>query len=262
MKIYIITQNDPFYLPAFFTKVTNVLKNDIVGVSILGENKYKTKTLRKFFHFYGFRLFCITLIWYAIRKISDISSSILPVNELHSIGRICRRHNIKIAETTNINSEKFIKQLKELKVDIIVSVAAPQIFKKDLINAAPLGCINVHGAPLPRYRGMMPSFWMLLNGEKKGAVTVHYMDEELDSGDIILQKEYEINPGITHHELMIKSKKLSADLLIEALVVIKNGRVERKQNDSKQATYYSFPQKEDLRKFYKAGGEVEVIEGI
>jgi len=253
VNIYIITQNDPFYLPIFFKKVIAQLKNEIVGVSVLSEGRSKAKTLQKFYNFYGPWLFCVTLFWYIINKMTDMLSSFFPIKELHSIERICIRHNVKVFKVKDINSAEFINILQTVKADVVISVASPQIFKSELINTPPLGCINVHGAPLPKYRGMLPSFWMLLNAEKEGAVTVHYVDEAVDSGDIILQRKYVIEPNITHHELIIKSKKVAADLCVEALKVIKNNQVKRKVNDSNQATYYSFPKKEDLLKFHQTG---------
>lgn len=256
MNIFIITQDDPFYLPVFFSKIINQLKNEIVGVTILSESKSKTKTLKKFYNFYGPRLFCAVLFWYIIYKISDIVSDIFPVRNLHSIGLICKRHNVRTFKTNDINSIEFINRLKDLKVDLVVSVASPQIFKRELMDASSLGCINIHGAPLPKYRGMLPSFWLLFNNEKKGAVTAHYINEALDGGDIILQREYDIEPGISHHELILKSKKMAADLLIESLEFIRNNKVQRQANDGSQATYYSFPTKEDLKKFYKMGGRL------
>jgi len=256
MNIYIITQDDPFYLPIFFAKIIRQLKGEIVGVSILTESKSKVRTLRKFYQFYGPWLFCVTLACYVVYKISDMLSFILPVKELHSVARICKRHNVKIFETKDVNSPEFIDHLKASKVDVVVSVASPQIFSNELINIPSLGCINVHGAPLPKYRGMLPSFWMLFNAEKRGAVTVHYIDEAVDSGDIILQRDYAIEPGMTHHELIIKSKNIAADLLIEALGVIKNDQVERKINDNSQSTYYSFPKKGELARFHQAGGRL------
>ena len=232
------------------------MKHEVAGISVLSESKSKPTTLRKFYNFYGLRLFCVILFKYAAFKVSDMLSGLLPVKNLHSVSRICKRYGVKVFGTENINSREFISRLKEMQVDMVVSIASPQIFRKELLNTPPRGCINVHGAPLPKYRGMMPSFWMLLNGEKKGAVTVHYINEEVDSGDIILQREYDIEPGMTHHALLVKSKQLAAELLLDVVENIKKGQVVRKINDKRQATYYSFPGKEDLKLFFKRGGRL------
>jgi len=256
MNIFIITRDEPFYLPRFFERVMSYFKSEIVGIAILSEGKSKVKTLRKYLKFYGLGLFCIQLFLYFICKLSDKLSYVLPVKNLHSVERISQKYKIQIFDTININSKEFIDKLKELKVDLVVSVTSPQTFKTELLSTPKLGCINVHGAPLPRYRGVLPSFWMLFNKEKKGAVTVHYMEEELDSGDIILQRGYDIRPDVTHHELIIESKRIGAEVLIEAIEIIRSGNIMRKQNDVTQATYYSFPKKEDIKKFHLAGGKL------
>ena len=254
--IFVVTQDEPFYLPAFFKDVFSKLNGNIVGITILPEGKSAGDKIRKYVGFYGLRQFFTKLILYAIYRMSDMASVLLPVKELHSVRRIAQRYRIPIIRVKKINNKGFINKLKELKTDLVISVASPQIFKEALIAAPPMGCINVHGAPLPRYRGMLPSFWMLFNGERKGAVTVHYIDEGIDSGDIVLQREYDIDPGITHHDLIIKSKKIAAQALIEAVDLIKDCKVKRKFNDPKQATYYSFPKKEEIEEFQLRGGRL------
>ena len=256
MNIFIITRDEPFYLPRFFERVMSYFKSEIVGIAILSEGKSKSRTFKKYLKFYGVRLFSIQLFWYFIYKLSDKLSCVLPIKKLHSVERISQKYKTPIIDTKNINSQEFINKLEELNVDLVVSVTSPQTFKKELFSTPKFGCINVHGAPLPRYRGVLPSFWMLLNKEKKGAVTVHYMEEELDSGDIILQREFDIRPDITHHELIVDSKRIGAELLIESIEIIRSGNIIRKPNDAAGATYYSFPKKEDIKKFYLAGGRL------
>lgn len=256
LRIFIITQDEPFYLPIFYEDVFSKLKGEVVGISILPEGKSIVKKLKKYLGFYGPKQFYKKLILYILYGISDIASCMLPVKKLHSVRRISRKYSIPIIVVKKINGQEFLNKLKELKIDLVVSVASPQIFQKRLIEIPPLGCINIHGAPLPKYRGMLPSFWMLFNGEKKGAVTVHYIDERIDSGDIILQKEYDIEPNITHHDLIVKSKKIAAAAVIEAISLIKNGKVERKQNNPDLATYYTFPKREEILEFQQRGGKL------
>ncbi len=116
-----------------------------------------------------------------------------------------------------------------------------------------MGCINVHGAPLPKYRGMMPSFWALQNGENKTAVTVHDLEAKLDDGDILVQQEVEIAPDETWDSLVRKTKAQGAQALILAIKQIKEGTVHRKANREEDATYYSFPTAKDRKAFLQAG---------
>ncbi len=253
MKVLIITQDENIYLPLLFKRIIPSIKDELVGITILSENKSKVKIAKKYLNFYRPYLFFITLMQILIYKVSDRLIYFLPIKNVHSVRRISQIHGVDLIGTNNINSQTYIDTIKELQVELVISVASPQIFKKAMINTPSKGCINIHGAPLPKYRGMLPSFWMLFNNEKIGAVTVHYIDEGIDSGDIILQREYEIPVNISHHDLMIKSKLIGADLLVEAIDLIRNDKVERKKNDASKATYYSFPDKEDMKRFFRLG---------
>ena len=101
----------------------------------------------------------------------------------------------------------------------------------------------------------MPSFWMLLNDEKQGAVTIHFMEEELDSGDIIAQRSFDILPQETQHNLIVKSKQIGAQLLLDVLDICDatQGQMPRMPNPDREATYFGFPNKEDARRFRKRG---------
>ena len=116
-----------------------------------------------------------------------------------------------------------------------------------------MGCINVHGAPLPKYRGLMPAFWMLRNSETKTAVSVHDLRAKLDDGDILVQREVDISPDDTWDTLVQRTKAIGATALIDAIRQIKDGSVQRKPNREEDATYYSFPTASDRKAFLATG---------
>lgn len=134
-----------------------------------------------------------------------------------------------------------------------LSINASQVFKPPLLALPRLGCINVHGALLPKYRGRLPSFWVLYNGEQETGVTVHFMNEKLDDGPIIIQRRIPVVPGETQHSLIMKTKKIGAELLLEALERLEQGQIEIQPNDCAHATYYSFPTPQDGQKFRRLG---------
>ncbi|MFB6273248.1 MAG: methionyl-tRNA formyltransferase, partial [Salinibacter sp.] len=142
-------------------------------------------------------------------------------------------------------------------VDLVVSIACPQIVREDLLTCPPEGVVNIHGALLPKYRGKLPSFWVLANGEEKTGVTVHYMNEDLDDGPIIVQKEVPIRPDDTLHSLVLRSKvQYGASALAEAVRQIANGTVETEDNPEEDATYFSFPDGEAIRRFRTRGRKI------
>ena len=114
---------------------------------------------------------------------------------------LCTRH------IGNPNDGAVVQAIAARKPDIIVSVACPYILKRPLLELAPLGAINIHHAPLPRYRGMMPTFWQMFHGETHSGLTIHYMVPEIDEGEAIFRDSLPIRPGESLHELIIRAKR-------------------------------------------------------
>jgi methionyl-tRNA formyltransferase len=132
----------------------------------------------------------------------------------------------------NVNSSEFLKTACEFAADIHVSVSCDQIIKKDLLSVAPKGFINCHAGALPFYRGRSIINWALINGEKKLGVTVHYIDEGIDTGDIIVQKFATIEDDDDYGSLLQKAYPLCAEGVCEALELIETNHVVRIAQDS------------------------------
>lgn len=131
------------------------------------------------------------------------------------------------------NNVKFIDKLKQIKPDVICVVAYGKILPKEILEIPPKGCINVHGSLLPKYRGAAPIQWAVLNGDKTTGITTMYMDEGMDTGDMILKQEVEIGDDETTGELWDRLSKIGAELLVETLKQIENGTAPRqKQGDN------------------------------
>ena len=130
------------------------------------------------------------------------------------------------------NNFEFIEKIKSINPDVICVVAYGKILPKELLDIPKLGCINVHGSLLPQYRGAAPIQWAIINGDKKTGVTTMYMDEGMDTGDMILRQEVEIADDETTGELWNKLSKVGANLLVETLKQIENKTAPReKQSD-------------------------------
>ena len=130
-------------------------------------------------------------------------------------------------------NEEFIAKLKEINPDLIVVVAYGKIIPKEILDIPKFGCINVHGSLLPNYRGAAPIQWSVLNGDKETGITTMYMDEGMDTGDIILQEKTEIGEDETTGELWDRLSIIGAKLLVETVSQIENGTAPRvKQPES------------------------------
>lgn len=125
----------------------------------------------------------------------------------------------------NINSEEFKNNISSYDFDLFVSMSFNQIFKKELIELPSLKTINCHAGKLPFYRGRNILNWVLINDEKEFGITVHYMDEGIDTGDIILQRTYPITDEDTYQTLLETSHRECANILYDAIKLIQNRNV-------------------------------------
>lgn len=139
--------------------------------------------------------------------------------------QLARENNIPVELCENINSKEFIAKVQQYKVDLFVSMSFNQIFKKEMINLPPLKTINCHAGKLPFYRGRNILNWVLINDEKEFGITVHYVDEGIDTGDIILQKTYPITDEDNYRTLLERAYGGCADVLYEALKMMQKGKI-------------------------------------
>lgn len=142
--------------------------------------------------------------------------------------------NIKVYQPEKVRKNtEFIELLKKMKPDVIVVVAYGQILPEEILNIPKYGCINVHGSLLPKYRGAAPIQWAIINGEKTTGITTMYMDKGMDSGDMILKEEIDIEEEDTYGTLYEKLKKLGGKLILQTLELVSEELVPRhKQPDN------------------------------
>tara|TARA_B100002051_G_C16711119_1_gene626734 strand:- start:977 stop:1858 length:882 start_codon:yes stop_codon:yes gene_type:complete len=154
--------------------------------------------------------------------------------------KLAKQKKLKFYIFKNVNNNFALNIIKKMKIDIIVSVSYDQIFKKKLIDYLKLGIINFHAGNLPFYRGRSPLNWAIINGEKFFGITVHYVNEGIDTGDIILQKKFLINDTDDFKSILIKVYKECPKILMQSLKLIKNNKIKRvKQNNlSKKGSYF------------------------
>ena len=131
--------------------------------------------------------------------------------------------NIKVYQPEKLRENKeIVDTLKDINPDVICVVAYGKIIPKEILEIPKYGCVNVHPSLLPQYRGSAPIQWAILNGDKETGVTTMYLDEGMDSGDIILQTKTLIDKDETSGELWDRLSKIGAELLVETLEKIEN----------------------------------------
>ncbi len=143
------------------------------------------------------------------------------------------------------NNPEFRAQLNALKPDAIIVVGYGRIIPQWMLDLAPLGNINLHASLLPKYRGAAPIQWAIAQGESITGVTTMKIDAGLDTGDVLLRKEYPIAPDDTADTLAPKLAAVGAQLMIETLRGLQDGSVRGRKQDSAQATLAPILKKED-----------------
>ena len=255
---YIFIQNDPFYLPKVLDKVLREYADSVVGINIQSVAQGKRtvfQTAWDLYRLYGFGYFQWKLRGYLRRKIAAkvVNDWLGSTRRCYSVRAVARKYDIPITEAVDVNSEGFRARLRDNGVDLIVSISGTQYYGKKLRDQTPQGIINCHGALLPKYRGLMPSFWTLANRETEGGVSVHFVDQKLDDGPIVVQRCYRIHERDALEDIMARSKDLAAEAIIEAVRLIEAGDPPRLENDASQATSFSMPTPEDAKKFLATG---------
>ncbi|OFZ67829.1 MAG: methionyl-tRNA formyltransferase, partial [Bdellovibrionales bacterium RIFOXYB2_FULL_36_6] len=173
-------------------------------------------------------------------------------------------NNIPVLQPEKVKEPDFIKKISEYNPDCIVVVAFGQILPKDILNLPRYGCINLHASLLPKYRGAAPINWALIKGETKTGVTSMFMEEGMDTGDILIQREIEIKEDDNAGTLHDKLSQIGNNVILETLDKLERGIIKRIKQDSSVATYASKIKKEDCIIDWNAGAEdiVNKIRGL
>lgn len=266
MKILIVTIDEPFYVPLLLEPLIKERHSDIIGITILSPFVRKTisegisdspiRLLIKRTKYYGFFGALRQINLFALYKILDRLSSFVKIKRFYSVRSLARRYSLQnipcSCKTNNINCKDFIEQIRKHGPDIIFCLVA-QIANRDFLNVAKIGCLNIHCSLLPKNQGREPLFWAMLKQEKYAGVTVHFMNERIDSGEIIGQESIRIEEKDSLHSLYLKATQKGSRLLLNCLSDIEKGSVEIIPQDRSLASYNKWPSTEDVRLFRKKG---------
>lgn len=258
MNLFLLTQPDAFYIPKLVDHFIQEKPASarVVGAAVL-KGEIAFDNVPDYLRLMGLRGTVLNGLDFVRHKALDVLDRAAGMNGLYSVRGALRTHDIPEYTPENVNNPAFLDFLREKSVDLVLSIACPQIVRGELLACPPEGVINIHGALLPEYRGKLPSFWVLANGEEKTGVTVHYMNEDLDDGPIIVQKEVPIHSDDTLHSLVLRSKvQYGASALAEAVQRIETGTVEVRENPQDRATYFSFPDLEAIQRFRERGRKI------
>ena len=248
LRVLLVTENDPLYVRQFVDVFFAELPRDrvdLVGVTVSRAfHEPLLKTARRVHRFYGTVDFLRLLPRYILAKLGG-----------QSIATLAEKRGFPLLSAASVNSQEYIDRVKALRPEMIVSVAAPEIFKSPLLSVASIGCLNIHSGKIPEYRGMMPTFWQMLEQKPAVTVTVHEMVPKLDAGGVIGTFEFPLRKNDSLDRVISGTKQEGARLMIRVLREIARTRrlPEPTPLDMSKARLFKFPQPEDVRKFRALG---------
>ena len=253
MRIILVTPDEPFYLSENINYLLKNLKrnnHDVVSCVLLSPSPYGRRETffsksQKVLSIFGLSFF----IYYSLKYIK--SKLFKP-----SVKKVLNLNKVPLTLLDkSINHKDSLEVINSYKPDLIISILGNEIFKNKILNLPTYGCINLHSSFLPDFKGVMPSFWVLLKKENYTGVSVFKMDEGIDSGPIIIQKKLSISTNTSQKDLIIRTKKIGMELIIESVEKIKSGKIKYINNPVGEGSYFSFPKKSDVDQFLKEGGK-------
>jgi methionyl-tRNA formyltransferase len=246
MNISFLTTEDALYLPKFFQLVLRELARkhvvQVFSVPPLYKDQNSAQAAKRYLASFGVKatLHLVTRVFRA--KLVG-----------QSIESICQREGVAYRLVSDINAPQFLDHLRRENAELLISVSCPQIFRRALIELPPLGILNIHGAILPQYRGVMPSFWMLANGERQAGVSIYFVNERIDAGDLCGQEHFMVDAKETLDKFIMRSKLISADLLLRTIDALERGTIERRPLDLAAGSYFSWPDAAAVGRFRASG---------
>jgi methionyl-tRNA formyltransferase len=256
LRLVFIVPDEPLAVPVFLRRVLPALGSRVVAIVVvrpLYRNATWVSQARRFARSFGIGALVAEGAGFVRAKALAMLDLLATTRTAHSVKGLAGAHGLPIYEPDDVNDPGFLAALRDLRPDLVISASCPQIFRQSLLELPGHGCINVHSSLLPHYRGVLPTFWAMANGESETGVTVHYMSPGVDEGGIIAQRRVAIGSDETLHSLMRACKAVAADLVIETVERFERGRVSATPNRIEEGTYFSFPRRQDVERFRALG---------
>jgi methionyl-tRNA formyltransferase len=244
-----VTQSDPFFTGRFFeTFLPAAAGVELVEIVLLRNfNETRVALARRLAGFYPPDDLIRLAARYGRALIDDRRG--VP----RSVEAVAARHGVPVRELPTINDSRYLGTLAERDVDVLLSVAAPEIFRSEALGAAP-HVLNVHNGRLPDYRGMMPTFWALLDGADRVVVTVHEMAERLDAGAVVAEFEVPVGPRDSAFDVSRNAKAVAGREVAALLSAVGTERWPAPRPiDPAGGGYHGFPTRADARRLRASG---------
>ena len=261
LKIIIITQNEPFFIPKLLQHLIQHQESDycIKGITVLNPHRRN----KNYLHWFNERIRIYTLFELLISSFAFLYCKLknkFNLKSAYSLKSLIKRFELKELKSDDINNLAYFQPIKEMQIDIILSISCPQLFKQDLLDSAKY-CINAHGTLLPSHRGVFGSWWTLFVGDRVGGSTIHTMELKLDAGQILWQKEFPVEVSDTQYSIAYKTKRDMSFGIIEVLKKISNGNFSTIEPRN-ESSYHQAPTREQGKEFHKKGYRIITLKDL
>jgi methionyl-tRNA formyltransferase len=243
VKIFVITQDEPIYAPRYLESVVTRARHEFVGVTALapgGKHGFRG-LVKERWHLYGAVDFARAGVLFVRSRLAN------------TVARVAEKHDIPMVPCTKVNDPAYIEKIRALDVDVLVSIAANQLFRAELLAAPKVAAVNLHSALLPNYRGLDGLFWALTHGEKRVGVSAHLMTEKFDEGAILGQAPFDVPERPRLHDLYLTAIDEGSKLLARVLDELESGATHPVANDVEAGSYFSAPTPEAAKEFRARG---------
>ena len=210
--------------------------------------------LGKYLHKIGYRFALTLYLQHKVARALILLSNLIPGKHtaLVPIKKLARRKNIEVMECPNINTIEAADFIRKHKPDVVLSCFFSQLIEKDILGIAPHGVWNMHPGYLPKYRGALSYFWVIKNNESKAGVTIHKMDEGIDTGGILERKAFRIEKNSTQQQVLVEAALIGGRLIQKlARKLIKSGKLTPIDVSNEKEEYYAMPTMADFDNYRK-----------
>lgn len=260
MSVVLLTMDEPMYMPSYIEPVVQTHTDALSEVIIAPHPGEDLRTVAR----QRYRMFGpVTFLRYGTRFGVGKLLSLLPssvghrlTGQHHSVQSVCRAHGVDSTTEPDINATAVVERIEDADPDLILSIACGQKLGSKLLAVPDRGSINLHGSLLPKYRGRATAFWVLYENESESGVTAHYMTEEFDAGDIVMQRRFDIADDDSMDDIYRKITETGSEMAIDLIQTILNGEdFQTRSNDTAAGEYYSLPDNEARKEFKRRGNE-------
>jgi methionyl-tRNA formyltransferase len=260
MNIAVITQPDSAVIPENIAKLACLPGITLEAIVVLDVKGALANKRGYFVQGFG--------PWQCFSLFAKLTSQRLSASIRRAVGARCRpgegmsvqqlaQHlGVPCVSTAELHAEQMLAYLASLDLDLIVSFSAPIVFRESLLSLPRHGCINLHCSLLPRYAGLLPSFWVLYHREQETGATVHYMDSRIDNGGILGQELVSIEPGATMLDVIRRTKRIGGDLMARVVQAVASGTASVRENRQEDGSYFGWPSIDQMQQFRRQGGRL------